>query len=55
MEKNGTIKQIIRLFVLIATKKLQFCGKIIIMGANSSYTAMHNIVEQAKEGTIHYW
>ena len=22
------------------------------MGANSSYTAMHNIVEQAKEGTI---
>lgn len=32
-------------------KKYYFCGKIAIMGANSSYT-MCDIVEQAKEGTI---
>lgn len=34
------------------TKKHYFCGKIAIMGANSSYKAMHDIVEHAKEGTI---
>lgn len=34
------------------TKKHYFCGKITIMGANSSYKAMYDIVEHAKEGTI---
>jgi hypothetical protein len=34
------------------TKKHYFCGKIAIMGANSSYKAMYDIVEHAKEGTI---
>ena len=35
-----------------ATKEHQLCGKIKTMGANSSYKAMCNIVEQAKEGSI---
>ena len=33
-------------------KKCNFVAKIRTMGANSSYKAMYNIVEQAKDGTI---
>jgi len=36
----------------IATKKKYFCGKIQTMGANSSYKAMYDMVEQAMDGTI---
>lgn len=34
------------------TKNINFVAKIVIMGANSSYKAMYDIVEHAKEGTI---
>ena len=33
-------------------KNRNFVAKFIIMGANSSYKAMFEIVEQAKAGTI---
>lgn len=36
----------------IATRKKYFCGKIQTMGANSSYKAMYDMVEQAMYGTI---
>ena len=33
-------------------KNIKFVAKYDTMGANSSYMAMYNIIEQAKEGTV---